>query len=136
MGLSVFCYRIRIIGLFLSTEYMIKLLQFITDWYRGYSTLLGSASRSPQWTSVRNKYLKDHPKCEVCETTGKLLNGLEVHHCIPFSVNPLKELEPTNLIVLCRKDHFLFGHLNSWKSENPNVRIDAQVWYFKIRNRQ
>jgi hypothetical protein len=45
------------------------------------------------------------------------------------------ECAPSNLIVLCRRDHFLFGHLGDWSSWNKNVRGDASMWRVKIATR-
>jgi 5-methylcytosine-specific restriction endonuclease McrA len=54
---------------------------------------------------------------------------LEVHHKIPVSVDPSRELDETNLITLCmyptQKDHFHVGHLGNWKDYNRNVVKDA-----------
>jgi 5-methylcytosine-specific restriction endonuclease McrA len=43
-------------------------------------------------------YNKFNGKCAKCEEKGK-----EVHHKIPFVINPLHELE--NLLLLCKKCH-------------------------------
>lgn len=108
------------------------MFEYIRDWWRG-NLILGA--RSSQWPKTRREYLAKNPNCEVCDTKGTLLNGLECHHCETFSRVPEKENDLTNLITLCRKDHLLFGHLNSWSSQNDDVKIDAQVWYYKLRNR-
>lgn len=88
-------------------------------------------SRSLHWGKVRDQFIKDNPACAVC---GKK-NGLNVHHQKPFHLYPSLELDPKNLITLCRVDHFIFGHLYNWKSYNINVREDAKEWRDKIRVR-
>lgn len=93
------------------------------------------AIRSARWSEVRNRFLATHSKCEVCDTKGNLLNQLNCHHCTPFHVDPTLELNPNNLITLCRVHHFLFGHLMSWKSWNVDVRKDALDWSIKIKKR-
>lgn len=66
---------------------------------------------------------------------------LEVHHIVPFHLNPRLELEPTNLITLCEAKHdgvnchLLFGHLGNFKSVNKLVEIDSHEWADKIKNR-
>jgi hypothetical protein len=97
---------------------------------------LGGMARSVQWPVVRKTFLKDHPSCAVCGRT----HGIAVHHVVPFSRDKSKELEPSNFIPLCeglltKNDHLRFGHLDSWKSFNENVRIDAEEWRQKILNR-
>lgn len=95
----------------------------------------GGASRSPEWPEVRNAFLKENPRCAVCGTKGGLLKPLNVHHIQVFHLNPLLELDKTNLIILCRKDHFLFGHLNNWSSFNKDVVSDSSLWKEKILTR-
>lgn len=89
------------------------------------------AGRSSEWDKVRDKAVKDHPYCAACE--GKTI--LEVHHKKPFHLYPELELEPSNLIVLCRRDHFAFGHLFDWHAYNPNVDEDVISWRYKIKGR-
>lgn len=94
----------------------------------------GSA-RSPLWSAVRKQHLKKFPMCAVCDRKGTLLKPIEVHHCTPYSVDKTMELRAENLITLCRPDHLLFGHLNSFQSWNESVREDAEMWRLKITNR-
>ena len=78
--------------------------------------------RSSNWRTVRAEHIKKHPKCAAC---GRK-DGLEVHHIVPYHVDPSRELDPENLITLCGKYcHFVFGHLMDWKSWNENVVEDA-----------
>lgn len=82
---------------------------------------LFGAARSGKWSEVRRDFLKLHPTCEACGVES----DLNVHHIKPFNQFPELELEPTNLITLCRKHHFEVGHLGNWKSANATVREDA-----------
>lgn len=85
------------------------------------------AGRSSKWPAVRAAYMKGHPVCEACGAK----TDLEVHHVVSFHTDPILELEPANLITLCRTDHLKLGHrcddghTNWGKCENPNVREDA-----------
>lgn len=87
--------------------------------------------RSPKWHAVERAHLKLHPWCEVCKTRS----GVEVHHVIPFHVDAAHELDPTNLISLCRVHHLLFGHLGDWKSWNLKCADDVRVWDSKFLTR-
>jgi 5-methylcytosine-specific restriction enzyme A len=88
--------------------------------------------RSPRWKAVRSDHIAKHPKCAIC---GRK-EGLEVHHIIPFHINPDLELEPSNLITLCGKYcHFVFGHLMNWQSWNENIVEDSKDYHEKIKNR-
>ena len=87
--------------------------------------------RSGKWPAVRKHYIEAHPTCEACGRE----ESLEVHHCEPFHEHPEKELDPDNLIALCRRCHELLGHLDKWSSYNPAVREDAAGMLRKIKNR-
>ena len=93
------------------------------------------AARSPKWSEVQKSFIALHSTCAVCGTKGKLLNPLNVHHRLPFHKDPSKELDENNLITLCRKCHFIFGHLNNWSSWNVTIKEDAAQWLLKITNR-
>lgn len=90
------------------------------------------AARSSRWRKVRSAHLAAHPYCEACGRTDRL----EVHHVVPFHVNPELELEPSNLMTLCDATcHFLIAHLRDWSSWNECVREDAQRLLTRIKNR-
>lgn len=74
--------------------------------------------RSSRWYSVRAKYLKTCPMCSACATK----ENLEVHHIIPFSVDPTKELDSRNLMTLCKYCHLVLGHLKDFDINNKDVR--------------
>jgi hypothetical protein len=46
-------------------------------------------------------------------------------------VRPGRELDPDNLLTLCRACHFVFGHVWSWASWNTEVRGDCNQWRHK-----
>ena len=88
--------------------------------------------RSPKWRSVRNQHVEDNPTCAAC---GRKTD-LQVHHIVPYHVDPSRELDPTNLITLCGKHcHFVFGHLMDWKSWNENVVRDSTLYLLAKTNR-
>lgn len=87
--------------------------------------------RSPLWRKTRKNFLAYNNKCAVCGTK----KGLNVHHIKPFHLRPELELEASNLITLCRKDHFIFGHLGYWKSWNDFVEVDCEHWRLRYKNR-
>ena len=88
--------------------------------------------RSSQWRKVRTEHLESNPTCAAC---GRK-DDLDVHHIVPYHVDPNRELDPTNLITLCGKRcHFVFGHLMDWKSWNENVVRDSTLYLLAKTNR-
>jgi len=89
-----------------------------------------ASSRSPKWAYFRTKLLVKHRAAgKGCEACGSKV-GLQLHHIVPFNVNPKRELDPTNIIVLCEfvgglECHELLGHGDNWKRYNPRIREDA-----------
>lgn len=120
-----------------------RILDFLIDllekWKNRDNAKLFGAVRSPQWSRVRAEHLKKYPACAVCGETKK---NIEVHHKFPYHLDPSKELDPNNLITLCESKnngivcHRAIGHLGDYKSFNPEVEMDAQKWYTKIKNRE
>jgi len=82
-------------------------------------------ARHSGWNDFRRTYIKD--RCEVCGS--KYFR--ELHHVIPFTVRPDMELFPSNVVTLCRKHHFEWGHLFSFKSYN----VDINRWILTVKNR-
>lgn len=97
---------------------------------------LGSRSRSPQWTNVRRKFLKEHSRCVVCGSS----QNLNVHHIKPYHLHPELELEKNNLITLCENYkkgihcHLLVGHLGDYRKINPQCVEDAKFWNSKLKD--
>lgn len=85
--------------------------------------------RSTEWPKVREEHLKKFPVCAACGSKEKL----QVHHCMPFHLQPELELDPNNLITLCESSgsscHLKWGHLGSFKLYNPKVRETAEYIY-------
>jgi 5-methylcytosine-specific restriction protein A len=80
--------------------------------------------RSPLWPNVRDGHLKTNPTCAACGGA----EHLQVHHVVPFAVDPHLELSPANLITLCmgpNEDHLFIGHSGDFEHYNPNVVGDA-----------
>lgn len=83
--------------------------------------------RSPEWSRVRDEFLKTNPRCVACGKVEKL----QVHHIIPFHINPTLELDKENLITLCMSEnecHLEIGHGDSWKCYNPHVEEDSKKY--------
>lgn len=87
-----------------------------------------SHPRSSQWPAVRIAHLKVEPACAFCGRT----EDLQVHHVVPFHIDPSKELDPGNLITLCghggHNCHLVWGHLGSYERSNPDVRKHATMY--------
>lgn len=87
------------------------------------STTDALAPRSGGWPAVRAAYIVAHPTCEACGSK----QALEVHHVLPvhFPGGKERELDPTNLLTLCRPDHLAIGHHGDWYDCNPDAKADA-----------
>jgi hypothetical protein len=109
---------------------MLKKALNLGDYARNFG-----ATRSPKWGEVRKAFLALHPRCSVCGTKGGFLKANEIHHKMPFHLDASLELNPSNLICLCRPHHYLAGHLMSWSSFNADVEKDAGYFLQKITMR-
>ena len=65
------------------------------------SKFLRHIYNSKKWKTLRNKYISDHPLCEICGA-----EATQVHHIIPFSTGKCKKdiekLEKTFSMVFAR----------------------------------
>lgn len=63
------------------------------------------------WQKLRNCYLIEHPLCEVCESEGRIVPAVEIHHIREISNGEsLEEMmdiayNPNNLQALCIECH-------------------------------
>ena len=111
---------------------MLGLVTYANDLFVGKAPL--GARRSSGWTRFRRSIIAETPQCSVCGSTQKL----EVHHIIPFHIDPERELDPTNIVVLCESGklgvicHRFFGHLGDYKLYNKDVLMDALIWQTKL----
>ena len=89
--------------------------------------------RSGHWHTVEEEFRSAHPTCETC--SGDV--NLQVHHRFDFHEaillgRPDMELDPRNLITLCMdpdlQHHLLLGHLDDYRSYNPNVADDVATF--------
>jgi hypothetical protein len=79
------------------------------------------AKRSDKWPTVEKHFRAAHPTCAACGSAKRL----NVHHCMPFHLDPKLELVPNNLITLCmdtKECHLHIGHGGSFKQYCPDVR--------------
>lgn len=89
-----------------------------------FRDLAVSVKRSNKWPTIEKHFREAHPNCAVCNGTARL----NVHHCIPFHLDPTLELDPNNLITLCmgeKECHLQIGHCGNFKLYNPNIVRDA-----------
>lgn len=82
------------------------------------------AKRDKHWGTARKEWLKEHPTCAACG--GR--KHIEVHHLIPVHVDKRRELDPTNLMTLCRLHHEVIGHFSDWYSWNSEASDDARFY--------
>lgn len=92
-------------------------------------------TRSSGWSKVRSIHLKHQPTCQNCGK--KKMLGMQVHHIVPFHINPDLELSFPNLITLCDNPrcHLDKGHLGYFRSWNVNVVEDCKTWLKKYSER-
>lgn len=83
--------------------------------------------RSSKWGALRKNMIADK-MCAACMKP----DNLELHHITPFRLRPDLELNPINLIVLCKHCHFTLGHFNNWDRYNPDIVGDAQIYRLKL----
>jgi 5-methylcytosine-specific restriction enzyme A len=103
-----------------------RFLIWIRSLWQGSPVSCDRGLRSGKWPAVRRLHLEKEPCCQWCG--GKSV--LEVHHILPFHVNPSMELEDSNLITLCESIsencHFIHGHNRCWRNSVPTVRTDCE----------
>lgn len=98
---------------------------WIESFFKGLNVVGGA--RSGAWDRLRDTYLQGK-SCQACGGD----NALEAHHILPFHSRPELELDPCNLIALCRRCHFVFGHLGCWQCHNPEVARDAAEYLSRV----
>lgn len=97
----------------------------------------GCMPRSPHWPIVRATHLAAHPACEACGNT----RSPDVHHIRPYHVEPALELDPANLMTLCRQGvagmdcHLYFGHGGNWSDYVPTAPQDAPAALARVQGR-
>jgi 5-methylcytosine-specific restriction enzyme A len=101
---------------------MIKTIQHGINLLRHSLRNIGTgAKRSTHWPTLEKHFLEEHPTCAACGSKKRL----NVHHCMPFHLDPKLELDPNNLITLCmdsKECHLHLGHGGSFKQYCPDVR--------------
>ena len=68
-----------------------------------HSTKRNGSSRA--WRGLRLRKLQVSPVCERCDAAGYVKAASEVHHKIPVSVDPSREMDFNNLQSLCKQCH-------------------------------
>ena len=55
------------------------------------------------WKRIRDRYIQEHPLCELCQQEGRLTPAEEVHHKKPLAEGGTHARD--NLIALCKSCH-------------------------------
>lgn len=90
------------------------------------SSVLSSSERSPEWRELRNEFIRENPRCAVCDSES----DVQAHHVKMYKFWPNLELDKTNLVTLCTSKrlgfncHQMIGHGGSFKYYNPFVKED------------
>lgn len=116
---------------------MSHLTKTIADTYQVWMPKALGGKRSRKWPKVRKMFMLTVVGSDVCAGCGTK-KKLQVHHIIPFSIDPTLELAFKNLLTLCMgfcNCHSTFGHLGSWRSYNPDVEEDVTRFRNKVENR-
>lgn len=81
-----------------------------------------AAPRSSKWRAVRDKYAAEHPCCQYryCQECNELF----VHHKVPFRLDPARELDPTNLVTVCKTHHLYVCHNGNFRDEVPAEQLE------------
>ena len=88
-----------------------------------------------RWRDCRNRQLRLHPLCQMCEKEGRITLAEEVHHIRPIeSMNDAISMQslaydPTNLMSVCRECHHkihaaLMSHSKKAVRENNKRKTD------------
>ena len=84
-----------------------------------------------QWHNLRDRYIKEHPFCEVCESQGRVKLAQQVHHKIEFLSGKTDEerwallLDEDNLQSVCNKCHYeVHNERNKNKLNSSDVSGD------------
>ena len=95
--------------------------------------ILEARTRSSEWRRVRQAHLEKEPVCQACGRNREL----DVHHIVPVSFDPTKELDLGNLITLCSSPcHIVFGHLLNYQCYNKDVRNTVRVYRATYENQR
>lgn len=92
-------------------------------------------ARSTKWPAVRRRILKG-AQCAACGSQDKL----RAHHVESVTDAPHRELDETNIIVLCESGidyncHLMIGHNGEWQQSNPFARQDAEARQRELSDR-
>lgn len=93
------------------------------------------SGRDPRWPALRRAHLAKYPGCAACGNT----RSVAVHHVVPVSAEPSRELDPDNLLTLCTDGpggmncHLVIGHGGDWSQWNELARHDAEWFANMIR---
>ena len=102
-------------------------------WRRLFDPGSLGAARSSGWNVFRRIHIKDY--CELCEIKVGLLKPLELHHIERFTDKPELELDPDNVITVCRPCHLRFAHLGSFQSYCLEIKELAEEWQERRKTR-
>ena len=103
---------------------MIDIIKYLKD--RAHNKVPKGSKRSSRWRKIRKIHLSNFPNCAVCSSKKKI----EVHHIIPFYIDPSFELDLSNLITLCENKkygincHLFIGHSGNYRKWNIDITDD------------
>jgi hypothetical protein len=94
---------------------------------RAAPSVVAGVHRDPRWAAFECEHLKGK-RCLGCGRPDLLT----LHHVVPFHRDQARELDPTNVVPLCRGPSFCHWHVGhgarSWESAIPDPREAAKSW--------
>ena len=58
------------------------------------------------WSRLSRTVRENNPMCQRCQKEP----SVEVHHIVPFAIDPRLKLDPRNLLAVCRRCHEQLEH--------------------------
>jgi len=106
------------------------MLKTVRHWFRVRAAVRREKkkekARSPLWTAFRDGWKAVHPRCATCGSE----DHIQVHHVVPFHLEPSKELDAHNVLTLCmgpNECHLRIGHGDDFRAFNPHVRAHVAL---------
>lgn len=108
-----------------SQKMRLKLKQSIRKSNNPYRLKHGNDIRSSKRRKEEYEYIqlkkqafnRDNHECQNCKVKDNLCG----HHILPYKFKRKANLDIDNIITLCKKCHFTFGHNSNWKQFNIDL---------------
>ena len=82
------------------------------------------------WKRIRDRYIQEHPLCELCQQEGRLTPAEEVHHKKPLAEGGTHARD--NLIALCKSCH---ARIHAQRGDRWHSSHSGCSWMYRSRMR-